>query len=315
MKQRRGFTLIELLVVIAIIAILAAILFPVFAQAREKARQASCLSNIKQLGLALVMYVQDNDEQFPRAMACSGGSMQADHGGPIQCAWYDDAEPPWNSNWVETTTPYIKSLPVFGDPDDGLAMKTTDPNLDYPGVFLSYGINEYTLNEPTGGNHGILDADNPWAWDSSNYSQTLSAINRPAESIALCDKNSSVAYHQMVTTNNADNSGLMVGTDSGWSPTTMIGFDDSYTKTDPQTGDIYQNVSTDGPWNYIPDGARDPSNTIPFPLGANGGVTSQHNGLSNFAFVDGHAKAMRPVATNPDINNQPDKNMWDVTRP
>ena len=62
--RNRGFTLIELLVVIAIIAILAAILFPVFAKAREKARQASCLSNMKQLGLAAMMYVQDYDEKF-----------------------------------------------------------------------------------------------------------------------------------------------------------------------------------------------------------------------------------------------------------
>jgi prepilin-type N-terminal cleavage/methylation domain-containing protein/prepilin-type processing-associated H-X9-DG protein len=63
--KRRGFTLIELLVVIAIIAILAAILFPVFAQAREKARQASCLSNLKQIGLATMMYTQDHDERYP----------------------------------------------------------------------------------------------------------------------------------------------------------------------------------------------------------------------------------------------------------
>ena len=62
---KRGFTLIELLVVIAIIAILAAILFPVFARAREKARQSSCLSNVKQLILAMMQYIQDNDEMFP----------------------------------------------------------------------------------------------------------------------------------------------------------------------------------------------------------------------------------------------------------
>ncbi len=63
--MKRGFTLIELLVVIAIIAILAAILFPVFAQARAKARQAACISNMKQFGLAMLMYVQDYDEMFP----------------------------------------------------------------------------------------------------------------------------------------------------------------------------------------------------------------------------------------------------------
>ena len=69
MQSKRGFTLIELLVVIAIIAILAAILFPVFAQAREKARQTSCTSNLKQVGIALMIYTQDYDETFPTSWA------------------------------------------------------------------------------------------------------------------------------------------------------------------------------------------------------------------------------------------------------
>ena len=64
-KRLKAFTLIELLVVIAIIAILAAILFPVFAQAREKARQTSCLSNLKQIGTGIMMYTQDNEETYP----------------------------------------------------------------------------------------------------------------------------------------------------------------------------------------------------------------------------------------------------------
>ena len=76
-QNKKGFTLIELLVVIAIIAILAAILFPVFAQAREKARQTSCLSNMKQLSLGLNMYVQDYDETWPRNDDCiNGGTVR-----------------------------------------------------------------------------------------------------------------------------------------------------------------------------------------------------------------------------------------------
>jgi prepilin-type N-terminal cleavage/methylation domain-containing protein len=75
-RAPKGFTLIELLVVIAIIAILAAILFPVFAQARDKARAASCLSNNKQIGLAVAMYLQDYDNTYPRSARTASTSSR-----------------------------------------------------------------------------------------------------------------------------------------------------------------------------------------------------------------------------------------------
>jgi len=97
--MRRGFTLIELLVVIAIIAILAAILFPVFARAREKARQASCSSNQKQLGLAFMMYAQDYDEMNPYLWMLINYPNTTD-------AYY----------WWEVTQPYIKNTQIFRCP-------------------------------------------------------------------------------------------------------------------------------------------------------------------------------------------------------
>lgn len=94
---RKGFTLIELLVVIGIIAILAAILFPAFARARENARRASCQSNLKQLGLGIAQYTQDYDEKYPLLFTCNDGA-----------ATCNDAE-----YWPNRIQPYVKSQQLF----------------------------------------------------------------------------------------------------------------------------------------------------------------------------------------------------------
>jgi prepilin-type N-terminal cleavage/methylation domain-containing protein/prepilin-type processing-associated H-X9-DG protein len=105
-QASKGFTLIELLVVIAIIAILAAILFPVFAQAREKARTASSQSNAKQLALGVLMYVQDYDERYPFA------------------GWRPNGDGTWD--WQNSTAPYIKNKAVYYCPSS--TDDTEDPN-------------------------------------------------------------------------------------------------------------------------------------------------------------------------------------------
>src|SRR3978361_1107773 len=100
-NHRNAFTLIELLVVIAIIAILAAILFPVFAQAREKARQASCESNLKQIGLAFKMYVQDYDERWPSStpIACCSDGKKGSTGQDFGYnGWVSNALIPYTKN-------------------------------------------------------------------------------------------------------------------------------------------------------------------------------------------------------------------------
>jgi prepilin-type N-terminal cleavage/methylation domain-containing protein/prepilin-type processing-associated H-X9-DG protein len=144
MRSRAAFTLIELLVVIAIIAILAAILFPVFAQAREKARQTSCLSNMKQMGLALQMYVQDYDEGLPtvKMMGTPGES------------------------WLVIVQPYIKSLLLQRCPSDTSTTWTaTTPRA------TSYGFNAY------------FDPYHPPYGSTTGNTYTLAGINYPSETV------------------------------------------------------------------------------------------------------------------------------------
>ncbi|MEI6500063.1 MAG: DUF1559 domain-containing protein [Armatimonadota bacterium] len=125
MQSRRGFTLIELLVVIAIIAILAAILFPVFAKAREKARQASCLSNEKQISLALMQYCQDYDEKYASV--------------------YDDGNgyPAGRLIWADKIMPYCKNRQMFACPSQSIDIMTP-----YPGVTITQSLQNTRYQMP-----------------------------------------------------------------------------------------------------------------------------------------------------------------------
>jgi len=157
---RRGFTLIELLVVIAIIAILAAILFPVFARAREKARQASCLSNVKQIGLAINMYVQDYDETMPPAVA---------------------GTPPNIYMTYELLDPYIKNTQIWecpSKPDSVVLSALGKRNVSY----------SFDVGTPMpSGSWRLFGA--PVA---GTYSCSLAQITNPSTTPLMCDARGSV---------------------------------------------------------------------------------------------------------------------------
>src|SRR5687767_11769376 len=132
--RKSGFTLIELLVVIAIIAILAAILFPVFARARENARRSSCQSNLKQIGLGLMQYTQDYDEAYPL--------RDAGHG-----------------HWRQLIQPYIKSTQLFQCPSNSGNTNQSDPAVgEYPRINASYGINGRIGGSTSAINSASIDA-------------------------------------------------------------------------------------------------------------------------------------------------------------
>ena len=169
--MRRAFTLIELLVVIAIIAILAAILFPVFAQAREKARAISCLSNLKQVGIGLMMYTQDYDETYPIAAwqkVTGTGSNGRPTYAPTTTA---------TCTWAAILQPYIKSGGIFQCPSDSRPTTVTRGTAaadGCPGIgagFKTSVLYNYYIG-------GVSNAITVW---------TVPATSQPASTVLFAD--------------------------------------------------------------------------------------------------------------------------------
>src|SRR5579872_5502809 len=176
-RRTSGFTLIELLVVIAIIAILAAILFPVFAQVREKARQSACMSNEKQLALATLQYVQDYDETLPLGDQVGTADI-------IGTSW--DGRPVANAyDWRYAIFPYskngqISTCPSFNDPKG----------------------QPLWAAHITGGGAVLIDWQKgitrsyagTWAWADGGYSTAYAAITRPATIFMLTESKDYKAF-------------------------------------------------------------------------------------------------------------------------
>ena len=194
--RRRGFTLIELLVVIAIIAILAAILFPVFAQAREKARAISCASNMRQLGLAEMQYVQDYDETTSGSWKCTGPGL-----------------PDWSNgcsggqgqrrHWEELVYPYVKAYKVFTCPDQTAHPTndnfSADGNQDEPPDANGVAANPDIINlkcpaDPCGSDYGYNGMMND-AWThgigvvgvGDGNGVPLAAVTNPSDTILITE--------------------------------------------------------------------------------------------------------------------------------
>lgn len=191
MVRRKAFTLIELLVVIAIIAILAAILFPVFAQAREKARQTSCTSNLKQIGLAFRMYIQDYDERTlqnnpKNTNGFAAGDTFGQQGSGGQSfqynGWISNGLIPYVKNQLIYQCPSINSTGFYDPWNGGKVGGPTDTNgadsqnngatnnTSYAFNYASdYGIKEAVLTAPA---NAILVTDSGNAWWDCQYNST-----------------------------------------------------------------------------------------------------------------------------------------------
>jgi prepilin-type N-terminal cleavage/methylation domain-containing protein/prepilin-type processing-associated H-X9-DG protein len=279
-REDMGFTLIELLVVIAIIAILASILFPVFAQAREKARQTSCLSNEKQLSLALLMYVQDYDESFP----C--GSQRYNQG-------------IWGLGWAGQTQAYMKNTAILKCPDDGTSGVTA--NATFQALFpVSYVFNSNVARNPS-------DA----SFNAVASTVLLAEIKGDVADVTAVDETG--ASTQSVNIYSATGDGLTklwVGNIAGTGAV-----QNCFTNQTVNNGVNYTALYDTGAMGGYSANSN-AGNMAPcanyFDPTYNSGNDGRHAGGSIFAFADGHAKFLRPGAVSPGRNALSSNNVEDM---
>jgi prepilin-type N-terminal cleavage/methylation domain-containing protein/prepilin-type processing-associated H-X9-DG protein len=252
-----GFTLIELLVVIAIIAILAAILFPVFARAREKARQTSCLSNTKQMAEAFAMFAQDHNDQFPKAyFNDQPTSAPDDHAG-----W----GMPWNTGWDGAIYPYLKNVQVLACPSDTIGRTYAAGS---PGVGTYFPANIPAI--PTSYRYNVSNQEDD-AWTAL----PVSDLDSPSQAILVAESVPGV--------DNANYNAL-----STWDNDIhnyVCRYFTSNVAFDRHSAISGRSAKT---WGV---GGQTPSYTEGLPQSA------VDSAISNYVFADGHAKSMPWSAT------------------
>lgn len=291
--RRPGFTLIELLVVIAIIAILAAILFPVFAQARAKARQTMCISNLKQIGLATLQYAQDYDQTYPNGWHPDGVNGQ-----------YTGTD-----MWRITILPYcgkrsavVKNSDLYNAPDQQNWNSNSVLSCPDAPASINYGPTSYGYNTTvmTNGWNDALGGNSPQQYNGKSDAALLA----PAHVMAYCD--SAQVW------------------DNGGSQKADPHYGDANANTAEQCVNYQDNGGANatgkcGPWQMNPSVWNASGGSVDWSVGVPGAASDwaangdrrpfgRHSKMVDVAFADGHAKAVQVNTLNAKVGS--DADVW-----